>query len=381
MSSTFSVERVKKETGGDTALFILVILLIGVGVSTLFSASYYYAELKFEDPLYFFRRQLVLLGFGAVLAVFAARLPLDFIRRYVPHCIVITLLLMSATFVPGIGQQIMGARRWINVMGYSFQPSELVKVAVVLYLASIFDKKEERLDDFLNSIFPPLLVVTVFVTLIYLQNDFSTAFFIFFLALILFFIANIKLIYFLFLTSVGLPMAGILLFTKEHRVQRIIAFLDPQADPIGAGFQINAARNALMRGGVWGSGLGEGTKKLGGLPEAHSDFVFAVLGEEMGFLGVLFVIVIFAFFAYRGYTIAYNSKDSFTYYLSFGLTTCILYQALLNIAVVSGLVPATGIPLPFFSSGGSSIVMTLIMCGLLFNVSRSVEAGRRELYE
>lgn len=382
MSSRFSAERIRTKTqpAGDGLLLTVVLLLIGIGLVTLFSASYYYGELKFDDPLYFFRRQIILVLFGLLLGFVASRLPVEMLKKIAPTVVIVSLFLTMATFIPGIGQEIMGAKRWIYVFGYSFQPSELAKLALILYLSYIFSKKEDRLHDFINSIFPPLLVVFLFVGLIYLQNDFSTAFFVFFLALMMFFIANIRFIYFLFLSSVGLPLAGILLFTKEHRVQRLIAFLDPEKDPIGASFQINAARDGLIRGGLWGTGMGEGAKKLGGLPEAHSDFVFAVLGEEMGFLGVLFVIVVLVFFAYRGYAIAFHSKETFSYFLSFGLTSCILYQALLNIAVVSGLVPATGIPLPFFSSGGSSIVMTLIMCGIVLGLSRQNEGIRSTGY-
>ena len=248
-------------------------------------------------------------------------------------------------------------------------------MAVILYLAYIFSKKEERINDFFNAVFPPLLVVFVFIALIYFQNDFSTAFFLLLLALAMFFIARIRVVYFILLGAVGIPLAIILILTKEHRVRRILAFLNPDMDPIGAGFQVNAAQDALINGGIWGVGLGEGIKKLGGLPEAHSDFVFAVLGEEMGFIGVMFIIALFAAFSFRGYSIALKSEDRFGYYLAFGITTAILFQALLNIAVVSGIVPATGIPLPFFSSGGSSIVMTLLMCGLLLNLSRN--AGDR----
>lgn len=377
MSSQFSVERINRTTGGDTFLLIVIMLLAGMGIATLFSASYYYGELKFDDPYFFLRRQLYMVGVGALGGVLASRIPLEFIRRHTFFIVFVSFLLTVATFVPGIGKEIMGARRWIFVFGYSFQPSELVKLSLVLYMSYMLSKKEDRINDFLNSIVPLLLIIAVFVGLIYMQNDFSTAFFIFGIMVIMFFIANIRIVYFLSLISVGLPLAGILLFTKEHRVQRIIAFLDPQSDPAGTGFQINAAKDALIDGGLWGSGLGEGARKLGGLPEAHSDFVFAVLGEEMGFLGIFFVITVFVFFAYRGYMIAYHSKDSFIYYFSFGLTTCIFYQAILNIAVVSGLVPATGIPLPFFSSGGSSMVLTLIMCGLLMNLSRHIETDKK----
>jgi cell division protein FtsW len=375
----FSAERLEKQQG-DFLFFGILILLVGFGLAVMFSASHYYGRIKFEDPFYFLKRQVSLVALGAGISFLLTRVPLSAVRKGIPVLLVFSLLLTAFTFVPGVGRTTLGAKRWIYVFGYSFQPSELVKLTVILYLAHIFSKKEDRMDEFLRSILPPLLVCSIFVLLVYLQNDFSTAFFIFFLILVMFFIARVRLVYFISIATIGLPLAAILLFTKEHRVQRIIAFLNPQQDP-DASYQVNAARSALLNGGLWGKGLGEGSKKLGGLPEAHSDFVFAVLGEEMGFLGVIFVLSVFAAFAFRGYAIALRSGDPFGYYLAFGCTTSIFYQALANIGVVSGLMPATGIPLPFFSSGGSSIVVTLIMCGLVINVARNRGDAKGVVYE
>ncbi|TFG64029.1 MAG: putative lipid II flippase FtsW, partial [Spirochaetales bacterium] len=297
------------------------------------------------------------------------------IKKFIPFLLLASFILMILTFIPGVGRVIQGSRRWIFLVGFSFQPSELVKLSLVLYLSHIFSKKEDRINDFVKTIMPLLVISAVFIILIYIQNDFSTAFFVFFLVLLMFFIARINVWYFLFLSSIGIPLAGILLFTKEHRVRRILTFINPDLDPVGSGYQVNAALSSLSTGGFWGVGIGEGTKKLGGLPEAHSDFIFAVLGEETGFIGVLFILSVFLAFAFRGYQIALKSENKFGYYCAFGITTTILYQTLLNIGVVGGLIPATGIPLPFFSSGGSSIVMALIMCGVLINVSRNCAAG------
>jgi cell division protein FtsW len=256
----------------------------------------------------------------------------------------------------------------------------MAKIAVILYLAFILNKKQEKLDDPVNSLLPPLIITAVFAGLTYLQNDFSTAVFLLLLGLSLFFIAEVKVRYILLMFAATLPVSLFLLFSKEHRVQRLITFLEPGRDPVGADYQVLAARNALLKGGFWGTGIGQGTRKLGGLPEAHSDFVFAVLAEELGFLGVLLVILLFLAFAYRGYTIALQCEDRYGFYLAFGATTCIIFQAMLNMAVVSGLVPATGIPLPFFSSGGSSVLAALTLCGLLVNLSRRVPPRNGALY-
>ncbi|UCG00254.1 MAG: putative lipid II flippase FtsW [Spirochaetaceae bacterium] len=353
--------------------------MLGIGLSVLFSASTYYGDRLFEDPFYFFKRQLLWVTLGVVAAAIAAHLPLSFLRQATPFLVVAALLLTILTFVPGIGQPIMGARRWLFLFGQSFEPSEVVKFSLVLYLAAIFSKKRDRINDPVNSLLPPLLVVSLFVTLIYLQNDFSTAFFILLIALAMFLIAQVRIIYFILLSLLFVPLGGMLLFTKAHRVRRLMAFLNPLADPSGSGYQVIAAQTAFVSGGFWGRGLGKGVKKLGGLPEAHSDFIYAVVGEEAGFLGAVLVLLLFLLLAWRGYMLALKGKDSFTRYLAFGITSTITLQALLNIAVATGLVPATGIPLPLFSAGGSSMLITLMMGGVLINLSRQPqEQSHRE---
>lgn len=370
-----ALERIEKPHG-DALLLLVLILMSGIGLSVLFSASTYYAERLFQDPYYFVRRQLLWVILGTVAALIAARLPLTLLRQATPIVLAVALILTVLTFVPGIGQPIMGARRWLFLFGQSFEPSELVKFSLVLYLAAIFSKKKDRINDPVNSLLPPLLVVSLFITLIYLQNDFSTAFFILLIALAMFLIAQVRIIYFVLLSLLFVPLGGMLLFTKAHRVRRLMAFLNPLADPSGSGYQVIAAQTAFVSGGFWGRGLGKGVKKLGGLPEAHSDFIYAVVGEEAGFLGALFVLLLFALLAWRGYLLVVNGKDSFSRYLAFGITSMITLQALLNISVAIGLVPATGIPLPLFSSGGSSMLVTLIMGGVLINLSRQPQGAK-----
>ena len=366
------MERIEKPRA-DTLMMLILLIMLGIGLSVLFSASTYYAQRLFEDPYYFIKRQILWVLLGAVAALIASHTPLSLLQQATPFVVAVALILTILTFVPGIGRSIMGARRWLFVFGQSFEPSELVKFAVVLYLAAIFSKKQDRINDPLNSLLPPLLVVSVFIVLIYLQNDFSTAFFIVLIALSMFLIAQVRIVYFVLLSLLFVPVGGMLLFTKAHRVRRLMAFLNPLADPSGSGYQVIAAQTAFVSGGFWGRGLGKGVKKLGGLPEAHSDFIYAVVGEEAGFLGAVFVLVLFALLAWRGYLLVLRGRDSFARYLAFGITSTITLQALLNIAVAIGLVPATGIPLPLFSSGGSSMLITMIMAGMLINLSRQTQ--------
>ena len=369
------MERVDRR-GGDLALVLLTALLVGFGVAMLYSASYSHAERLGRSAAHFVQRQglWVLLGVGA--AVLASWTPLELVRAAVPPLLLATFVLLLLPFAPGVGESVMGARRWIFVGDMSAQPSELAKLTIVLYVSALLSKKQDRLDDAVNGILPPLIVVLLFSGLILLQNNFSTAAFVFLLALALFFVAKVRIVHLVLIASILMPLALMLLFTREHRLQRVVAFLDPARDPSGASFQVLQARMALSAGGLWGRGLGLGGRKLGALPEAHSDFIFAVVGEELGLLGMLGVLVLFVLLAARGYRIAASASDSFARYVAFGVTTTILFQALLNMAVVCGLAPATGVPLPFFSNGGSSMLVSLAMVGLLINVSR-LAAPRR----
>ncbi len=373
------MERINRKPA-DLVLIVDLVLLLGIGVVVLFSASAYYAERVTGNPYFYLKRQIVWIVIGLFVGIIASLTPLDLLRRITPMVVFLSLSLLLMTFIPGLSRPVLGARRWIFIFGQSFEPSELVKFAVVLYLAYILDKKKVDIDP-VNTILPPAVLVSLFLALIYLQNDFSTAFFILFIAVAMFFIAEVKILYFMMLGVVVVPLGILLLFTREHRVKRLIAFLDPMSDPAGTGYQVIAARSALINGGILGKGLSLGEKKMGGLPEAHSDFIFAVIGEEMGFIGAIAIISLFLVVAWRGYTIAYRAEDKFIKYLAFGISTLIVFQAFLNMAVVTGLVPATGITLPYFSSGGSSLVVTLLMTGVLLRLSREADgADRRKAY-
>jgi cell division protein FtsW len=251
------METVERKSG-DLILLLTQVVLVALGAAVLFSASYPHAQALFQDPYYFLRRQLLWILTGAVAAVAAAHVPLESIRKAVPGLILLAFILMVLTFVPGIGEPVQGARRWLFIFGVSIQPSELVKLALVMYLASIFSKKQERIDDALNALLPPLLIVAVFVALTYMQNDFSTAFFILIISLAMFLVAQIRMLHLLLLSVLVLPLGGVLLFTKTHRVRRLMAFLNPLADPRGSGYQVIASQTALSGGGFWGRGLGKG---------------------------------------------------------------------------------------------------------------------------
>lgn len=377
MGAAFLPERVRAEKT-DLLLLTTLVLLVGLGAAVLFSASYFKSERLVGSPYYFLQKQLVLLAIGGVGAYLLSRLDLDLIRRAVPLLLALSFFLMIAVFLPFFGgQEIYGAKRWIFVFGQSFQPSELAKLTVVLYLASMFAKKEGQLNDVGRSLLPPFAVSFVFVGLTLLQNDYSTAMFLLFVILVLFFLADVKLQYWFTVLgcAVGLGVFGIL--TAPYRLERILTFFTPGRDPAGSSFQIGAARDALVAGGFFGVGFGAGTQKLGGIPEVQNDFIVASLAEETGFWGVTVVFALFGLLAWKGYEVSVAQTDPFRKVVGLGVTTFLVYQALINLAVVVGAVPATGVTLPFFSHGGSSVVVSVVMGGLLLNLSRGTQAPGR----
>ncbi len=359
----------------DLTLIVILITLTGIGLGVLLSASHYRAQTVFGDSLYFVRRQALFILLGTIAAVVVSRVNGEILGRLSIPLLALSAVLMALTLIPGISTPIQGARRWLVVAGVSYEPSELVKFTLVLYLASMLSRKYEARTDAVNTLLPPVIVVCVFAGLIYLQNDFSTAALLMLVTGIIFFVGRVQFRYFVALALVGVPLAAMMIFTRVHRVERVIAFFNPEADPTGSGYQVLAARQALTSGGLTGLGLGQGVRKLGDVPEIHSDFVFAVVGEETGLIGVAIVLALFVAFASRGYQIAGLAQNRFDAYLACGITTSITVQAFANIAVVAGLLPSTGIPLPLFSHGGSAMVMTLVMVGVLCGISRRAAGG------
>jgi cell division protein FtsW len=365
----FDAERIQGQRTVHLFYFC-VILLAGTGLVTLYSASFAFAQRFFSDGNYFIIRQLILGGAGVVLFIIFSRINLEWLRKYIFLLVAAAAVLCAMTLVPGIGIERYGATRWIEIASFSYQPSEMVKFVLPLYLAHLLDKKAGNLDNFYSGVLPPVLVTGLFFVLIYVQNNFSTAVFLVCNAMIIFYLAGIRYRYFLGALAMITPIAALLVFTKEHRVRRLVSFIRPEWDPMGAGFQVNASRDAIISGGFWGKGIGEGTRKLSSIPEIHSDFIFTAYVEETGFIGILLFFVLFVFFAVLGYRAAWKCESVFGRLLAAGLTTMIVSQALLNTAVVCGALPATGIPLPFFSAGGSSLLTTLICAGLIANVAR-----------
>ncbi|MDR0497071.1 MAG: putative lipid II flippase FtsW [Treponema sp.] len=368
MSIQFDIERRKT----DHVLVASILLLTGLGLVTLYSSSYAFSYRFYEgDGFRLVSRQIRFGAVGLALFLLASVINLEIVRKLIKPLVLGTIILCVLTFVPGIGVIKNGAPRWIGFKGYSFQPSELVKMILPLYLAHYFEKKKDDVDNIARGIIPPALITGVFFVLIFWQNNFSTAAFIAANALFMFFLAGMKFRHFFSALFMFVPTATLLVLKKEHRIRRFLSYIHPEFEPLGANYQVTSSVRTISSGGFWGKGLGQGTRKIESVPEVHSDFIFSSFAEESGFLGVLLFCLLFTVFAVRGYVASMENEKPFNRLLGCGLVTMIVSQVLLNIAVVSGALPPTGIPLPFFSGGGSSLATTLVMAGLIVNVSRS----------
>jgi cell division protein FtsW len=370
MADQFSPERPVQRVTPDHILIASVVVLLGIGLVTLYSASTSFGLRFMGDRFYFISRQLIYGGVGVVLFIVASIIPLKLVRTLIPFGVGFAVFLCILTFIPHIGMSKNGAARWISIGGFSYQPSELVKLILPLYRAHIFDKKQAQIDSFAKGVLPPTLITTLFFLLIYMQNNFSTAVFVTVNALIMFYMAGVKFRYFFGAAVILAPICALLVFTSSHRLLRVITFFWPEDDPLGAAYQVRSSILSIGAGGIWGRGLGQGVRKISSVPEIQSDFIFSAYTEEMGFAGVLLFYLMFLLFAVRGYRTALEQGDAFKRLLAFGLVTVVASQALINIAVASGTLPVTGIPLPFFSAGGSSLATTLVIAGLIVNVSR-----------
>jgi cell division protein FtsW len=371
---TFAVESSARKYRADHVLIACVFLLTGVGLATLYSASYAFGERFYQSGLYFFSKQVIFCVIGLAAFFSASWIKLSTLRKFIVPMVVATVVLCMLPFAPGIGVTKNGASRWIWVTPTNtFQPSELVKLTLPFYLAHIFSKKQERINSLVSGILPPAMITLLFFLLIYLQNNFSTSVFIAVNALFMFFLAGVRYRYFICGAITLIPVSVFLVLTKEHRLRRIISFFMPNWEPQGAGYQVNASLLSIGSGGLLGKGFGQGTRKIASVPEIQSDFIFSSFSEETGLVGVVLFYALFAAFTIHGYRAALKCQDMFRRLLGCGLVTMVSSQALLNIAVVSGAVPATGLPLPFFSAGGSSLLITLATAGLIVNISRNRE--------
>jgi cell division protein FtsW len=334
------------------------------------STSYLYAQERFSDGTYFFRRQLIAAGMGLLALFISAVTPAKFYRRLTYPLLALALLLVLALLVPEIGQVRGGAKRWLSLGGFAFQPGEFAKLAFVVYLAHSLAKKGDKVRTFSVGILPHLIVGAIFLGLILIEPDLGTALTLGLVLFLMLFVAGARWSHLALLGLAALPVVAFSVIGKEYRMRRLLTFLDPWQDASGGGFQIIQSYIAFGSGQLWGLGLGESRQKLFYLPEAHTDFIFSVIGEEMGLLGALAVLAFFAIIVVRGFRLAAKIGEPFGQYLTFGLTTLLGLQALIHMGVVMGMMPTKGLVLPFISYGGSAMVMNLMEAGMLLSLSR-----------
>lgn len=373
MAALYSMERSVDRTHPDYSLLVAFIVLAVLGLTNLYSASYGYAIALDLQPGHFAIRQAMLfMPPAVVLFVACSLIKFSLFRKFAGILMLGALLLLVLPFLPVIGITKNGASRWFGISRFMFQPSELFKPVLILYLAHILGRKADRLSDVVNAVLPPLIVCIAGIGLVLLQNDFSTAMILLAIAIVIFWVANVPLLFFIALASVGIPLVSLAVLTSDYRLKRVLGFLAPSFDPADISYQVNGSLRAIRSGGLFGRGLGQGVLKLRNIPEVHSDFVFASWVEETGFAGVLVFLAIWLFLLWKVFAASLRTEDTYLSLLLFGMGSYVGLQTLVNIAVVAGLVPATGMPLPFFSAGGSSLLSVAIASGFMYQAVMQV---------
>jgi cell division protein FtsW len=356
----------------DYIIFSTVIVLLGIGVVMVYSSSAVSAYANFHDSSYFLKRQLVWVFLGIIAMVTTMSIDYHVWRKLAVPILVVTVLLLILVLIPGLGKVVNGARRWLGVGSFYLQPSEIAKLGMVFFFTHSLCSCRDKITLFFRGLAPRLLLLLLIFGLILAEPDLGTALAISGTVFILLFVTGAKISHLAFLAFTG--AAGIIaaIIVEPYRMKRLLAFSNPWADPLDTGYHIIQSLYAIGSGGVFGVGLGRSREKFLYLPEPHTDFIFAVLAEELGFIGTVAIITLFFLFAWRGFRAAITAPDSYGSLLAAGLTTMIIIQALMNIAVVTASMPVTGIPLPFISFGGSALIFTLAGVGVLLNITRYI---------
>ena len=364
----------RRRSVDHTLLALLAMLLMG-GLLTLFSATYYKA-VQSGDALLEVKRQLIGIALGGILMLITSRIPYTFWRdsRVVVAALAVSYILLILVIIPGIGVYLNGSRRWLNIAGMSFQPSEVAKIASVLYLSSTLSYRMGQVEHFWKGIIPLLIVPGIMFLLILEQPNLSTAGSIVIVAVLMMLLAGARWGHLSFMGIAGLCVGAVYAWIEPYRRERLLSFRNPFAQMSDEGYQLAQSLIAIGSGGLFGRGLGQGRQKFSFLPYPESDFIFAIIGEDFGLFGCTVVILLFVAFAFAGMRIAVSCPDRYGCLLAAGLTAMISVQAVLNIAVVIGVMPTTGLPLPFFSAGGTSISLLMASTGIILSVSRT--AGR-----
>lgn len=362
-----------REKNFDVILLIAVLVLASIGLLMVYSTSSVYSLETYGDPSHFLKLHSMYLFAGICMMVFLISIDYKLLRKLVYPAYFIVLIMLFLVLIPGIGKEAGGARRWLMLGSFTFQPSEIAKFVIVLYLAHSLAKKRDKLDNFFVGFVSHVFFAGSYILLIFLEPDFGGSALILMLLVIMLFIGDVRFRYLIPLGLATLLFSVFAVMSKGYRLDRITSFLNPWEDPLGSGYQAVQSFIAFGLGGIYGTGLGDSTQKLFFLPQAHTDFIFSIIGEEFGFIGVLTVILLFVFILYRSIKIASSAPDLFGRYMVCGFIFLITIQAGINMAVSVGLFPTKGLTLPFISYGGTSLVSCLSAMGIILNVSTGKE--------
>ena len=355
----------------DYGIFYSLFLLLAIGIVMIYSASSFYAMFKYKNSMYYLIRQGAFAVIGIIALVMMMKFDYHKLKKITPYLLICTIpLLIAVFFFP----EVNGARRWIKLGILSFQPSELTKYVVVMFLAMSIDLKGDRIKRFWDGLVPYLTVAGFFAAMILAEKNMSIATIIMIVTFIMLFVAGgqIKHLFGIIFPAM-FSLAIFFIFSSDYRRARMLNFIDPWKDAAGDGYQLIQSFYALGAGGITGLGLGESRQKILYMPEPHNDFIFSIVGEELGLVGCLFIIGLFLFLIWRGIRVAMKAKDTYGKLLAVGITSIIAVQAIINIAVVTGSMPVTGVPMPFISYGGTSLVINLMAMGILLNISSQIE--------
>ncbi|RKP55013.1 putative lipid II flippase FtsW [Cohnella endophytica] len=363
----------------DFLLLLLTMTLVGLGLIMIFSASSPIAIAKYHSAWHYVSRQGAFASIGLLLMLLFMGIPYSWWKKAAPFLLITCLSLLVLVLV--IGSVINGGKRWFVIGGFNFQPSEFAKLTIIVYLSSLISKKGEHFRQFKRGLLPILLVVGLILLLVMKQPDFGTVLILFFISGTIIMIGGADARHLAMLLLGLVPTIIYLAVNKSYRLERINSFMKPFDNPDGSGYQLIQSLYALGHGGLTGTGLGQSVQKLFYLPEAHTDFIFAVIGEELGFVGTVLFVIIFFFYLWRGFVASYNCSEPFGLLLGMGIVAMIFIQFVLNVGAVTGCLPITGIPLPFISYGGSSLILCLACSGILLSISRENNRRKQEQYQ
>ena len=355
----------------DKYLFFSVIILMLFGLLMIYSASFIWAEYKFGNSLHYTIYQGAFILIGIFLMYFLSKINYQFYYKNATKLLIIAIILLILVLIPGIGIVRNGSRSWFGIGGFGIQPSEFAKLALIIFASKYLEKSNKFLKDYKRGVFPILGILLFIFGLIMLEPDFGTGMILVISIIAILFVAGVNMKFFFGLGAIGIVGIIVLIIIAPYRMDRITSFLDPWSDPLGTGFQIIQSLYAIGPGGLLGMGLFNSRQKHFYLPEPQTDFIFSIISEELGVLGVVIVVTLFGIILYRSIRISLRQENLFTKYLSFGLIFQMIVQTILNLSVVIGLIPVTGVTLPFLSYGGSSLLISCISVGIILSISRN----------